>query len=129
AFWHSSAHVMAQALKELYPEIKLTIGPPIEQGFYYDIDPNGAQISEHDFGKIEKKMLEIAREKHAFKMRAVSKSDALDFYKDESNPYKVELIEGLEDGDITFCDHSTFTDLCRGGHIPNTKFIKAVKLL
>lgn len=129
AFWHSSAHVMAQALQELYPEIKLTIGPSIEHGFYYDIDLNGAQISEHDFGKIEKKMLEIARGKHEFKMREVSKDEALNFYKDENNPYKVELIEGLEDGDITFCDHSTFTDLCRGGHIPNTKFIKAVKLL
>lgn len=129
AFWHSSAHVMAQALQELYPEIKLTIGPSIEHGFYYDIDLNGAQISEHDFGKIEKKMLEIARGKHEFKMREVSKDEALNFYKDENNPYKVELIEGLKDGDITFCDHSTFTDLCRGGHIPNTKFIKAVKLL
>lgn len=128
AFWHSSAHVMAQALTELYPNIKLTIGPAIENGFYYDIDPNGEKISENDFDKIEKKMLEIARGKFDFKMRKVSKQDALDFYKAENNPYKVELIENLEDGDITFCDHSTFTDLCRGGHIPNTKLIKAVKL-
>ncbi len=129
AFWHSSAHVMAQALKELYPQVKLTIGPPIDQGFYYDIDPNGEKISENDFPKIEKKMLEIARGKHDFKMRKVTKQEALDFYKQEENPYKVELIENLKDGDITFCDHSTFTDLCRGGHIPNTKIIKAVKLM
>ncbi len=129
AFWHSSAHVMAQALKELYPNIRLTIGPAIDQGFYYDIDLNGEKISENDFSTIEKKMLEISRGKHEFKMREVSKQDALEFYKNENNPYKVELIENLTDGDITFCDHSTFTDLCRGGHIPNTKIIKAVKLM
>lgn len=129
AFWHSSAHVMAQALKELYPNVKLTIGPAIDQGFYYDIDLNGEKISENDFPKIEKKILEIARGKHEFKMHEVSKKDALDFYKKEGNPYKVELIENLTDGDITFCDHSTFTDLCRGGHLPNTKYIKAVKLM
>lgn len=129
AFWHSSAHVLAQALKELYPEIKLTIGPAVENGFYYDIDPNGEQISENDFPKIEKRMLEIARGKYTFNLHEVSKKEALSFYKKEDNPYKVELIENLEDGDITFCDHSNFTDLCRGGHIPNTKFIKAVKLM
>ncbi len=129
AFWHSSAHVLAQALKELYPNIRLTIGPPITQGFYYDIDLHGEEISEKDFPKIEKKMLEIAREKHDFTMRAVSKKEALAYYKEEDNPFKVELIENLTDGDITFCDHSTFTDLCRGGHLPNTKYIKAVKLL
>lgn len=129
AFWHSSAHVLAQALTELYPKVKLTIGPAIENGFYYDIDPNGEKISENDFEKIEKKMLEIARGKYDFKMREVSKADALAFYKKENNPYKVELIDNLTDGNITFCDHSTFTDLCRGGHIPNTKLIKAVKLM
>lgn len=129
AFWHSSAHVMAQALKELYPQIKLTIGPAIENGFYYDIDPQGEKISENDFPEIEKKMLEIARGKHEFNLHKVSKQDALDFYEKENNPYKVELIQNLKDGDITFCDHSTFTDLCRGGHIPNTKAIKAVKLM
>lgn len=129
AFWHSSAHVMAQALQELYPGIKLTIGPAIDSGFYYDIDPNGEKISENDFPAIEKKMLEIAREKHDFQLREVSKKDALDFYRKENNPYKVELIENLEDGDITFCDHSSFTDLCRGGHVPNTGIIKAVKLM
>ncbi|HET8838151.1 MAG TPA: threonine--tRNA ligase, partial [Flavobacteriaceae bacterium] len=129
AFWHSSAHVLAQALQELYPGIKLTIGPAIENGFYYDVDFGEHKISDADFKKIEDKMLEIARGKHDFKLRSVSKKDALDFYTKEENPFKVELIENLEDGEITFCDHDTFTDLCRGGHIPNTGIIKAVKVL
>ncbi len=128
AFWHSSAHVMAQALEELYPGIKLTIGPPIDNGFYYDVDLNGATIGEADFPRIESKMFEIARGKYDFSMRSVSKKEALDYYKGRGNEYKVELIEGLEDGTITFCDHSTFTDLCRGGHIPNTGIIKALKV-
>lgn len=127
AFWHSSAHVLAQALEDLYPGIKLTIGPAIENGFYYDVDFGEQKISEHDFKNIEDRMLAIAREKHAFQMRAVSKAEALELYKD--NTYKTELIENLEDGTITFCDHDTFTDLCRGGHIPNTGIIKAVKIL
>ena len=129
AFWHSSAHLLAQAIEQLYPEVNLTIGPAIEQGFYYDIDFKEHAISEKDFAAIEKRALEIAREKHEFKMRSVSKADALDFYKTQDNPFKVELIENLTDGDITFCDHSDFTDLCRGGHLPNTGFIKAFKLL
>ncbi len=129
AFWHSTSHVMAQALEELYPGIKLTIGPAIENGFYYDIDFADHIISEKDFPKIEARMLEIARGKHEYKMRSSSKADALDFYKKQNNEYKVELIENLEDGTISFCDHSTFTDLCRGGHIPNTGLIKAIKLL
>jgi len=129
AFWHSTAHVLAQAVQKLYPDVKLTIGPSIDNGFYYDLDLNGEVISEHDFQKIEAKMLELARGKHDFEMREVSKAEALEHYKAESNPYKVELIENLEDGEITFCDHDDFTDLCRGGHIPNTGFIKAVKLM
>ncbi|TBW25691.1 threonine--tRNA ligase [Gramella sp. KN1008] len=129
AFWHSTSHVMAQAIQDLYPGAKLTIGPAIERGFYYDIDFGDQKISESDFKKIEDRMLEIARGKHDFQMREVSKQEALDFYKNEENPFKVELIENLEDGDITFCDHDTFTDLCRGGHIPNTGIIKAVKLM
>ncbi len=129
AFWHSSAHLLAQAIEQLYPGVNLTIGPAIEQGFYYDIDFKEHAISEKDFAAIEKRALEIAREKHVFKMRSVSKADALDFYKTQDNPFKVELIENLTDGDITFCDHSDFTDLCRGGHLPNTGFIKAFKLL
>ncbi|MDW5289852.1 threonine--tRNA ligase [Formosa sp. PL04] len=127
AFWHSSAHVLAQALEELYPGAKLTIGPAIDNGFYYDVDFGDQIVSNKDFKTIENKMLEIARGKHDFSLRAISKSEALETYK--SNPYKTELIENLEDGTITFCDHATFTDLCRGGHIPNTGIIKAVKVL
>ena len=128
AFWHSSAHVLAQALEELYPNVKLWVGPAIENGFYYDVDLDEGSISEKDFKTIENKMIEIARGKHDFKMRDVSKAEALSYYKDKNN-YKVDLIENLEDGTISFCDHSTFTDLCRGGHIPNTGIIKAVKIL
>jgi len=129
AFWHSSAHVLAQAIQHLYPNVKLTIGPAIENGFYYDIDFGDNVVSEKDFPTIEKKFLELARGKHEFKMREVSKADALLKYKKEENQYKVELIENLNDGEITFCDHSDFTDLCRGGHIPNTGIIKAVKVM
>ncbi|MBI6121136.1 threonine--tRNA ligase [Salegentibacter maritimus] len=129
AFWHSTSHVMAQAIEEMYPGSKLTIGPAIENGFYYDVDFGEHKISENDFKKIEDRMLQIAREKHDFKLREVSKADALSYYKEQNNQFKVELIENLEDGDITFCDHDSFTDLCRGGHIPNTGFIKAVKLM
>ncbi|MGB1391064.1 MAG: threonine--tRNA ligase [Flavobacteriaceae bacterium] len=129
AFWHSSAHVLAETILEFYPNAKLTIGPAIENGFYYDIDLGEDVLSEKDFQQIEKKFLELARGKHEFKMRSVSKTDALALYNKENNPYKVELIEGLTDGDITFCDHNNFTDLCRGGHIPNTGIIKAVKIM
>ncbi|MEQ6122973.1 threonine--tRNA ligase [Pseudotenacibaculum sp. MALMAid0570] len=129
AFWHSSAHVLAQAIQDFYPNAKLTIGPAIENGFYYDVDFGDETISEKDFAKIEKQFLERAREKAEFKMRSVSKADALSYYREQGNQYKVELIEGLEDGDITFCDHSDFTDLCRGGHIPNTGIIKAIKIM
>lgn len=127
AFWHSSAHVLAQAIEELYPGVKLTIGPAIENGFYYDVDFGEHSISDKDFKAIEDKMIEIARGKHDFKMRSISKAEALSIYK--GNEFKTELIENLEDGTITFCDHATFTDLCRGGHIPNTEIIKAVKIL
>ncbi len=128
AFWHSSAHVLAQALLALYPECKLTIGPAIENGFYYDADFGDHSITEKELVEIEKKFLEFARQKFEFKMRSASKAEALAYYKKEDNPFKTELIENLEDGTITFCDHADFTDLCRGGHIPNTGFIKAVKL-
>jgi threonyl-tRNA synthetase len=129
AFWHSSAHVLAQAIQKLYPGIKLTIGPAIENGFYYDIDFGNHKISENDFTKIEQKFLELARGKHEFILREVSKADALEKYKKENNPFKVELIENLTDGEITFCDHDDFTDLCRGGHVPNTGILKAVKVM
>jgi len=128
AFWHSTAHVLAQVLEEQYPGIKLTIGPAIGQGFYYDIDPSSHTVTEKDFPAIEKRMLEVARELHRFEIRKVSKKDALAYYTQEENPFKIELIQNLVDGDITFCDHADFTDLCRGGHLPHTGFIKAVKL-
>ena len=128
AFWHSSAHVLAQTLLALYPDCKLTIGPAIENGFYYDADFGEHSIVEKDLIEIEKKFLEFSRQKFKFKMRSATKAAALAYYKKENNPFKTELIENLEDGTITFCDHANFTDLCRGGHIPNTGSIKAIKL-
>ena len=129
AFWHSSAHILAQTIKFFYPKSKLTIGPSIENGFYYDVDFNGDSISENDFQKIEAKFLEFARTDSQFNMKSMSKEEAIEFYNKEENQYKVELIQGLDDGTITFCDHSDFSDLCRGGHIPSTGIVKAVKLL
>jgi len=128
-FWHSSAHLMAEALQELYPDVRFTIGPPIEQGFYYDIDPGEHQISSDDFPKIEQKMLELARRDVPFERRDVSKDEAESYYEEQGNEYKLELIEGLDDGDITFYEQGEFTDLCRGPHIPSTGDIKAPKLL
>jgi len=128
AFWHSSSHVLAQALEELYPGVKLTIGPAIKNGFYYDVDFNNHVMTDKDFSTIESKMIDISRGKHDFKMRSVSKKDAINYYNNISNEYKIELINDLNDGEITFCDHSSFTDLCKGGHIPNTGIIKAVKI-
>ena len=127
AFWHSSAHILAQSILDFYPNAKLTIGPAIENGFYYDVDFGDESLSEKDFEKIEKKMLENAKKDATFNLYSVSKADALKEYAD--NPYKTELIENLQDGEITFCTHDNFTDLCRGGHIPNTGIVKAVKIL
>lgn len=127
AFWHSSAHVLAQTILDFYPNAKLTIGPAIENGFYYDVDFDGEILSEKDFEKIEKKMLENAKKDSAFRIYPVSKADALKEYAD--NPFKKELVENLTDGEITFVTHDNFTDLCRGGHIPSTGLIKAVKIL
>ena len=129
AFWHSSAHLFAQIILELYPKSKLTIGPPIENGFYYDVDLGDESLSENDFEKIEKMMIEEARKDHKFTLRECSKEEALNFYKKNNNQYKIELIKGLHDEKITFCDHANFSDLCKGGHIPSTGYIKAVKLL
>ncbi len=130
AFWHSSAHIMAEAIEHFYPGTKFGIGPTIENGFYYDIElPEGKTISENDFKKIEDKMLEIARGKHPFVRREVSKNEALDTFEKKGDNYKLELISELEDGTITFYTQDTFTDLCRGPHLPNTSYIKAVKLL
>lgn len=127
AFWHSSAHLLAQAILEFYPDAKLTIGPAIESGFYYDVDFGDESLSEKDFEKIEKKVLENAKKGSTFSLYPVSKEEALKMYAD--NPYKVELISNLNDGEITFVTHDNFTDLCRGGHIPNTGIVKAVKIL
>ena len=130
AYWHSSAHLMAEALQELYPGIQFGIGPAIENGFYYDVDPgDGVSIRESDFPTIEKKMLEIIGRKEEIKRADISKEDALKFFGGKNETYKVELIEELEDGTITTYTQGDFTDLCRGPHVPDTSYIKAVKIL
>jgi len=128
AFWHSSAHLLAEALEALYPGVKFGIGPPIENGFYYDIDPGDRTISINDLEKIEQKMMELARQKSEFKRSEITKKEALKHYREKGDEYKVELLEELEDGTITFYKQGNFTDLCRGPHIPHTGFIKALKL-
>lgn len=128
-FWHSSAHLMAEALESLYPGVKLAIGPAVENGFYYDVDFEGKHFSQDDFKKVEDKMLELARQKNEFVRQPVGKEEALSYFTDKGDPYKIELIQGLEDGSITFYTQGGFTDLCRGPHIPNTGFIKAAKLM
>lgn len=127
-FWHSSAHLMAEAIQQLYPEAQFTIGPPIEKGFYYDIDFGKNPPSSDDFGRIESLMLQLAQQKNTYTRREVSKADALAHYQQIGNPYKIELIENLQDGEITFYTQGNFTDLCRGPHLPDTGFIKAAKL-
>jgi threonyl-tRNA synthetase len=129
-FWHSSAHLLAEALEALYPGVKLGIGPSIENGFYYDIDlGEGRTISSEDFPEIEKKILELAKKKSQYERREVSKADAIAYFTEKADPYKLDLLERLEDGSITFYTQGDFTDLCRGPHIPDTSPIKAVKLL
>ena len=127
-FWHSSSHLMAEALEALYPGVKFGIGPAVENGFYYDVDFGGKTFTDADLEKVEKKMLDLAREKQEFKRIEVSKADALKYFKAKGDPYKCELIEDLEDGSITYYENGAFTDLCRGPHIKNTEVIKAVKL-
>ena len=128
--WHSSAHLMAEALQFFYPGVKFTIGPAIENGFYYDVElPKNQSISSDDFNKIERKILELASQKNKFIRKKISKVDAINYYKEKNNKYKLELIKDLEDGEITFYTQGEFTDLCKGPHIPNTGVIKAVKLL
>ena len=127
--WHSSAHLMAEALQEFYPDIKFGIGPPIETGFYYDVDPGDEVITDKDLEKIEKRMLELAREKNPYIRKEISKADALKHYQEVGDEYKLQLIEDLEDGNITFYTQGNFTDLCRGPHIPDTGHIKAIKLM
>ena len=127
-FWHSSAHLLAEALEALYPGIKFGIGPNIETGFYYDVDFGDREFSSDDFKQIEDKMLELAKQKEVFERKAVSKADALAYFEEKGDEYKLDLIKDLEDGKITFYTQGNFTDLCRGPHIPNTGFIKAIKL-
>mgnify|MGYP001467249965 FL=1 len=129
AMWHSSAHLMAEALEALYPGIKLAIGPPIENGFYYDIDFGEQHFSSDHFPKVENKMIELARQKNTFERIAISKKEAVSYFQEKEDEYKLELLEGLEDGEITFYKQGEFTDLCRGPHIPHTGHIKALKLL
>ena len=127
--WHSAAHIMAEALEALYPGIKLWVGPPIENGFYYDIDFGDHVFSEKDFDKVEKKMLELAQQKNQFVRKEISKDEAVSYYTEKGDEYKLDLLERLEDGSITFYTQGGFTDLCRGPHIPNTGAIKAMKLM
>lgn len=129
SMWHSSAHLMAEALEALYPGIKLAIGPPIENGFYYDIDFMDHEFSEADLPKVEKKMIELARQKNEYVRKNIPKEEAIVYFKEKDDEYKLELIDDLEDGNITFYTQGEFTDLCRGPHIPHTGYIKAVKLL
>ncbi|MCH8904752.1 MAG: threonine--tRNA ligase [Bacteroidetes bacterium] len=129
SFWHSSAHLMAEALESLFPGIKLGIGPAIETGFYYDVDSGDKQITEEDLPAIEKKMKELAGQNNEYRREEISKKDALKYFEEKGDEYKLELINELEDGTITFYHQGGFTDLCRGPHIPSTKFIKSVKLL
>jgi threonyl-tRNA synthetase len=128
-FWHSSAHLLAEALESLFPGTKFGIGPAIENGFYYDVDTGDRMLTAADLPKIEQKMLELARNKNEYARSEVSKADAIAFFKEKGDEYKLELLEGLEDGQITFYRQGNFVDLCRGPHIPNTEPIKAVKLL
>ncbi len=128
-FWHSSAHLMAEALEALYPGVKLGIGPAIDNGFYYDIDLGGKTLSLSELPKIEQKMLELARQKNPFVRKEISKADAIAYFEEKGDQYKLELLEDLEDGQITFYEQGAFTDLCRGPHIPDTGKIKAVKLM
>lgn len=127
-FWHSSAHLMAEALESLFPDTKFGIGPAIENGFYYDIDLGDRKLTEEDLAKLEAKMKELAKENNAYQRREVPKEEAIGYFSHKQDPYKIELLQDLEDGQITFYTQGNFTDLCRGPHIPSTGFIKAVKL-
>src|SRR5690554_8171275 len=126
--WHSSAHLMAEAIESLYPGVKLAIGPPIKSCFYYDVDFMDYTYTEKDLEKVEQKMKELAKNKSEFLREEMSKEKAISYFKEKEDPYKLELLEGLEDGSITFYTQGEFTDLCRGPHIPHTGYIKAIKL-
>ena len=128
-FWHSSAHLMAEALEELFPGIKFGIGPPISNGFYYDVDLGDRNLSEEDLTKITKKMQQLAEKKSVYERKEISKADAVSYFKEKGDEYKLDLLEDLEDGSITFYSQGNFTDLCRGPHLPDTGKIKAIKVL
>src|ERR1700712_682573 len=128
-FWHSSAHLMAEALEAMYPGTKFGIGPAIETGFYYDVDFGDREFSSDEFKKIEDKIIEIAKAKEEFIRKPVTKANAVEYFTEKDDEYKLDLIKDLPDGAITFYSQGEFTDLCRGPHIPNTGFIKAVKLM
>ena len=127
--WHSSAHLMAEAIENLYPGVKFWVGPPVENGFYYDIDTEPHKITHNDLERIEKKMMELAKQKNPYIRKEVSKKEAIEYFQQKNDPYKLDLLERLQDGEITFYTQGSFTDLCRGPHIPHTGYIKAVKLL
>ncbi len=127
-FWHSSAHLLAEAVEEVFPGVKFWVGPPVENGFYYDMDLGDKKITEEDLEKLEKKMLEHARKNEVFTRKEISKKEAIDYFSEKGDEYKLDLLNNLEDGHITFYTQGNFTDLCRGPHIPNTSFIKALKL-
>lgn len=127
-FWHSSAHLLAEAVEALFPGAKFWVGPPVDNGFYYDMDLGDRQITEEDLGKLEVKMAELAKQNNAYKRTEISKADAVKYFSDKGDQYKLDLLEGLQDGQITFYTQGAFTDLCRGPHIPATGSIKAIKL-
>jgi len=126
--WHSSAHLMAEALEFYYPGVRFWVGPPVENGFYYDVDMGEHSLSSDDFKKIEDKMIELARQNNPYIRKAISKAEAIAYFTEKNDPYKLDLLQGLEDGTITLYQQGNFTDLCRGPHVPNTGFIKAIKL-
>ena len=128
AFWHSSAHLMAEALETAFPGIKFGIGPPIDHGFYYDVDLGDRVLSDKDLEKLESKMKELAAQKNPYQRKEVSKDEAIKYFKNKGDEYKLELIDNLEDGAITFYQQGNFVDLCRGPHLPDTSKIKAIKL-
>ena len=127
-FWHSSAHLMAEAVEDTFPGVKFWVGPPIEKGFYYDMDLGENEITESDLGKLEKKMTELSRQNNVFLRKEISKNDAIKYFEEKGDEYKLDLLSGLEDGNITFYTQGQFTDLCRGPHIPTTGLIKGIKL-
>src|SRR5688500_15036954 len=127
-FRHSSAHLMAEAIESMFPGVKFWVGPPLESGFYYDIDVGDNQIGEDDLRKLEVKMAELAKQSNAFQRKEISKTDAVKYFEEKGDEYKLDLLSGLQDGTITLYTQGNFTDLCRGPHIPNTGFIKGIKL-